>query len=1213
MEYKIKKWQICSRFACKIVVILFALLGSIRVVEAQSLTDRVTVECHNEPLASALKKVEKASRFKVLFTYDEVQGYTVSIQIKNKTIEKALSLLLQNKPFKYSVNGKFIHITQTHTQASCISDNQSQDVFSGNQLSGRNKIVIQGKVLSKTMKDPLPGVTVFIKGTSEGTQTNLEGIFRIETSTKHPILQFTYAGMKPLTMTWRGEEMLRVMMEDDVSLIDEVVVTGYQRIRKSEMVGSANTVQIEDLFYDGHRSIEQMLQGKLSGTSVLNTSGLVGSTQRVRVRGTSTLLGNQEPVWVVDGIIQEDPLPFKTRDLDALGNITQDNFDMIKNFVGNSISWLSPNDIKTISVLKDASATVMYGVKAANGVIVITTKQGKSGRVSINYSGGFSISPRIHYSQMNLMNSSERIDVSSEIYRRGLISEANRPLERIGYEGLLGQYLRKEINYQQFADGVRKARSNNTDWFKELFRNSISYNHSVSISGGSDNINYYASLNGSFTNGISKGNDSKNYSASVSIDTKFSNKVSLSVRLNAASHETHGFFRVNPYYYARTINRAIPAYNDDGSLFYYTKTQDTNRRKYNIINELNCTGNINTTNTMALSANLRWMIFEGLRFEGLLGYNISNVVGESYADEQSFFITNLRGYEFGLYGPGDLEYKKSRLPHGGELNTTESRNKNYTLRATLSYNKILNNVHRLSFMAGGEMRSNKYDGYNTTVYGYFRQRGKSIMLPPRQVVDPLNSSHLIANDLYDNFSNSIIDRKINNVGIFATSMYSYDERYILSASIRSDASNRFGQDERNRFLPVWSVGARWNIINEPWMKNVSWISDFNVRASYGWQGNVVENYGPDLIAELGRGRDFIDTRTGRYILKIKSLPYDNLRWEKTKSINLGIDFGVLKNRIAFSAEYYLKHTSDMIVSKAVPYEYGVLFMPINGGSMTNRGFEFTASITPIRTKDWVWSFSMNTAKNFNEIQSTIAENQNWRAAAGGSVHKKGYPVGSFWVWNFAGLDPQGGYPLFNIPTKEEGANPLDATTYMTYAGTTEPDFSGGMSTVLRWKTLTLSASFSIALGGKRFLTDLFDEDYLNNSTPSAYSNLSKDMVKRWQKPGDELHTQIPTIPHRNIPLVDLPNGSTEYRHRMYNYSTARVVNASFLRCNNISLSYTVPTKIVNKMALKNLSISGSVSNPFIVVSKDYNGVDPEVATGSQPITPSYSLTLNFSL
>ena len=482
MSYKLKKRQALSRFACRIVVALFAFWGNVAAVEAQSLTDKITVECRNESLANALKRVEKASGFKVLFTYDEVQGYTVSVQLKNKTVEKVLSLLLQNKPFRYSVNGKFINITQTSAQTGGAPDGLSQSGLSGNQ-AGKGKVVIQGKVLSENMREPLPGVTVFIKGTSEGAQTNLEGFFRIETYTKRPVLQFTYAGMKAVTVAWRGEEMLHVTMADDVSLIDEVIVTGYQRIRKNEMIGSANTVQIEDLFYDGQKSIEQMLQGKLSGTSVLNTSGLVGATPKVRVRGTSTLLGNQEPVWVVDGIIQEDPLPFKTRDLDALGNINQDNFDMIKNFVGNSISWLSPNDIQTISVLKDAAATVMYGVKAANGVIVITTKQGKSGRISVNYSGGISVTPRIHYSRMNLMNSSERIDVSSEIYRRGLISEANRPLERIGYEGLLGQYLRKEITYQQFVDGVRQARSNNTDWFKELFRNSMSHHHGVSLSG----------------------------------------------------------------------------------------------------------------------------------------------------------------------------------------------------------------------------------------------------------------------------------------------------------------------------------------------------------------------------------------------------------------------------------------------------------------------------------------------------------------------------------------------------------------------------------------------------------------------------------------------------------------------------------------------------------------------------------------------------------
>jgi TonB-linked SusC/RagA family outer membrane protein len=632
--------------------------------------------------------------------------------------------------------------------------------------------------------------------------------------------------MKPLLLPWKGEKEMKVLMEDGVELIDEVVVTGYQRIRKNEMIGSANTVKSEDLFYDGHQSIEQMLQGKLVGTSVLNTSGLVGTAQKVRVRGTSTLLGNQEPVWVVDGIIQEDPLPFKPRDLDALGSISQDNFDMIKNFVGNSISWLSPNDIMTISVLKDAAATVMYGVKAANGVIIITTKQGKAGRISVNYSGGMTVAPRIYYSKMNLMNSSERVDVSEEIYRRGLVSEANRPLERIGYEGLLGQYLRKEISYAQFQQEVEKVRMNNTDWFKELFRHSVSHNHSVSLSGGTDRFKYYASINSSFTNGISVGNDAKNYSASVSIDTRLSDKINLGVRLNAASNKTNGFFRVDPYQYASTINRAIPAYNEDGSLFYYAKSQDANRRMYNILHEMDCTGNTNTTNSVALSANLRWTILQGLQFEGLFGYNLSNVVGSSFADEQSFFISNLRGYEFGLYEPGELEYKKSRLPHGGELNTTENRNTNYTLRGTLSYNKIFGDVHRMSLMAGSEIRSNKYDGYNTTLYGYFPNRGKSIIFPPRQVIDPLDASRWIENDLYHQFNNTIIDRKINTVGMFATGMYSFDERYIFSASIRSDASNRFGQDERNRFLPVWSAGARWNIINEPWIKDIRWISDF---------------------------------------------------------------------------------------------------------------------------------------------------------------------------------------------------------------------------------------------------------------------------------------------------------------------------------------------------------------------------------------------------
>lgn len=1072
---------------------------------------------------------------------------------------------------------------------------------------------IRGRVVSALDGEALPGVTVIIRGTKSGVLSDLEGRFTLESAERDVELQLTFAAMEPVVYRWNGEHDVVIRMKEAVKSLDEVVVTGYQRLHKNELVGSAGIIKREDLAYDGHKSLEQLLQGKLAGLSVMNTNGLVGTTQKVRVRGTSTLLGNQEPVWVIDGIIQEDPLPFKTADLDALGSITSDNFDMVRTFVGNSISWLSPNDIESISVLKDATATVMYGVKAANGVIVITTKQGAAGRLSISYSGGLSFAPRIHYSKMNLMNSAERIDVSREIFSRGLFSEVNRPLERIGYEGLLGSYLNRQISYEEFNSGVKQLERNNTDWFGLLFHDTFSQNHSVSLSGGTQTMNYYASLNASLSNGIAKGNDAKSYSAALSLNSKIGQHVDVGFRLNAAVRETNGFYRVAPFQYATSVNRVIPAYNPDGSLFYYAKAQDANRRMFNILNELNCTGNTNTTNSVSLSSNIRWTIIEGLRLEGLFGLNTSNVDGQSFANERSFFITNLRGYEFGLYEPADREYKKSQLPHGGQLNTTNNRNLNYTLRASLSYDKLFSQVHRMSLMAGAEMRSNKYDGYNSTVYGYFPDRGRSIMLPPRMVLDPVGNSGMVENDIYSRFDNRVIDRRMNNVGLYATGLYSFAERYILSMSIRSDASNRFGQDTRNRFLPVWSAGARWNLINEDFIKKIGWISDFNFRASYGWQGNVAENYGPDLIAEFGQGRNFIDPRTGQYILKIKSLPYDNLRWEKTKTVNLGLDFGIFKNRIAFSAEYYTKHTSDLIVSKAVPYEYGVLFMPINGGEMTNRGFEFTINITPVRTKDWVWSLSFNTAKNFNEIQSTIAQNINWRAAAEGSIHKKGYPVGAFWAWDFAGLDPQGGYPLYNIPEPTNPEELPDATAFMAYAGTSEPSLSGGLSTVLRWKTLTLSTNFSMAIGGKRFLADLFSEDYVNNSTPSAYSNLSKDMVNRWRKPGDEKTMLIPSIPYRGIPLENLPGGITEYRYRMYNYSTARVVNASFIRCNNISLSYAVPSQWIKKIGVKDLSVSGSVSNPFIIVSKDYNGVDPEVAAGSQPITPTYSLTLNFSL
>lgn len=1206
-NYKLmkKKWDLLlnfwqyqrSGFFLRMRISMVVLFVGIMQLSANAYSQtKVSLNMKDASIREVFSSLEKLTNYTFLYKLDIIgQCGKINVDATDKEFNQLLEDLLRPLGLSFTIDDQVIVITTSKTE---------EDI--------KEMITIKGRVFVKDSTG-VPGASVILKGTSTGVITNMAGEFAIMIpNMKAPVLIFSFLGMKTREVRYVGQKEMLVLMEEDVKAIDEVIVTGYQRIRKADMVGSTNTVKREDLFYDGTNSIEQMLQGKLPGMLVLNTSGLVGQRQKVRVRGTSTLLGNQEPVWVVDGIIQEDPIPFKTRELDALGNISQDNFDMVKDFVGNAISWLNPNDIDDITVLKDASATVMYGVKAANGVIIITTKRGEAGRMAVNYSGGISVTPRFTYKKMNLMNSKERVDVSREIYQRGLTSN-NRPLETIGYEGVLQRYLDKKISYDEFDREVKQLEENNTDWFDILFQDAVSNNHSLSISGGTDKISYYGSVNAKFTNGASKGNDSKGYDASVSFDAKLRENITVGFKLNGAVKETNAYFQVDPYNYATTMNRSIPCYNEDGSLFFYEKAANANKKLYNIVNELNTTGNTNTSRTLGLNVNFRWELIKGLQFESVFGYNTTSTVGETYADEQSYYITLKRGYEFGAYHPADMEYKKSQLPHGGELNTTEDRNTNYTWKNSISYNLVLAEKHRFSLMLGTECRSNEYEGYSTRVYGYFPGRGKTVALPPKLIMNSSGTGDT-ENDIYNSFSNIITDRKSNYLGFYASGTYGFGERYILTGSIRSDASNRFGQDTRNRFLPVWSVGARWNVHNEPWMQRQNIISDLDFRASYGWQGNVAENYGPDLIARIGKGNDLIDWRTGEFMLKIQSLPYENLRWEKTKTINLGTDFGLFQNKVTFTLEYYYKRTEDMIIQKEVPYAYGVTSMPINGGNMSNSGIEFSVGMTPIRTADFVWTLGLNTSKNFNKVESEITENENWRAATGGSINKKGYPVSAFWAFDFVGLDPESGYPLFDIPSKTENPEGLtDATTFMKYMGTREPDFSGGVSTSFRYKTLSLSASFNLNIGGKKFLYPMFSEDYANNSTPSAYSNLPHEMVNRWRKPGDEKITNIPTIPSREIPVVYTPAGVTEYRHRLYNYSDIRVVNASFLRCNGISLSYTIPERWVKQLRLKNMSLGASVSNPFIIVSKQYKGLDPEVASGAQPISRNYSFSINISL
>ena len=511
-------------------------------------------------------------------------------------------------------------------------------------------------------------------------------------------------------------------------------------------------------------------------------------------------------------------------------------------------------------------------------------------------------------------------------------------------------------------------------------------------------------------------------------------------------------------------------------------------------------------------------------------------------------------------------------------------------------------------MLGIELSSTKNSGFSSTAYGYLKYRGKSFTQVPITLVNPVSQAEY-ANELQKKFTRKITDKKTNQMGAYLTVNYAYDGKYVVNFSVRMDASNRFGRYANENFNPVWAGGLRWNVAREVWFSKQNIVSDLSLRFSYGYQRNMATNYSPSLIVKVpssSASSAVTDQNTGEDLLEISSLPYEDLRWEKTSSYNYGVDMGLFDNKIRVGFEYYVKKGKDMITSLLVPREYGIENMPVNGGSMNNSGWELSVSFTPVRTKNFTWDMGLNTSKNNNKITKVGMQNLTWKTAVSGDYYKKGYAVSSFWAFDCEGIDQTTGYPIINLDMPE-GSDPLnDPTVYMKYAGKLDPYFTGGLTMSFRYKQLSLSTGFYLQVGGKKFLMNAYESQTL----PSEYENLSSELNTRW-RPGDT-DARFPGLPDKNVVNFLLPGTTTVYtnEYEMYNYSNARVVNASSLKCNNISLNYSFPERIANQLGVKFISLGASMSNPFTIASKDFKGRDPEVATGAQPVTSSYSFSLN---
>ncbi|MDO7742450.1 MAG: TonB-dependent receptor, partial [Pedobacter sp.] len=468
------------------------------------------------------------------------------------------------------------------------------------------------------------------------------------------------------------------------------------------------------------------------------------------------------------------------------------------------------------------------------------------------------------------------------------------------------------------------------------------------------------------------------------------------------------------------------------------------------------------------------------------------------------------------------------------------------------------------------------------------------------------------NDYTTKFVPKITDNLTNSMGLYLTSSYTYDNRYVANVSVRNDRSNRFGQFTNESFNPVYAGGLRWNMANEKWFESSYWLSNLSFSGSFGYQRNISSEVSPELIIKTpgaSLANSVVDANTGETLLTVSSLPYGDLRWEQNSSLNLGMDFSLFNNKIQGSFSYYVKHGKDLITSLNVPVEYGVTTMLVNGGSMNNSGYEVSTSFVPVRTRNFTWSVTMNTSQNKNQIVSTGAQLRTWQVAVAGGLNRPGDPVSGFYAFKFDGVDPATGYPKIDLTATDGKDSRTDPTAYLQYMGKMDPDFTSGLGMNFRYKMLSFNSSFYLQLGGKKFLSPLYNA---NQNLPTEYENYSRNILDRWTPANTT--SSVPGLPDNTIPYVQIP-GTTVYatRYDMYNFSTDRVVNASSFRCQNINVTYALSKELIKKLRCKSVNIGAGVSNPFSINSKDFEGIDPEVATGGQPRTRAYSLNLNISL
>jgi TonB-linked SusC/RagA family outer membrane protein len=1003
------------------------------------------------------------------------------------------------------------------------------------QISFAQEKTVKGVVSDAT--GPVPGVNVIVKGTKRSTQTDFNGSYSIKAKTGE-VLEFSFVGMKNSSATIGASDALSVKMASNAEMMNEVVVMGYVTKSKNNMTGSSKQLSGSVLSGVPTVSVDQALQGKVAGLQVSSSSGTPGSVQDIRIRGAGSISANNQPLYVIDGV------PVISGDFSgANDNRTNGNASTASSI--SVLATLNSHDIESMTVLKDASATAAYGARGSNGVIIITTKKGKIGKPSYNLSNSIGFQNNAVEGRIPLTGDQRKELYLDAVYNTNGVANG---FDRAGAETwLLNTPAGIKVDTQgPFAGKLRNWDGVSHNWGELLKRkDALVQNTDFSVSAGDEKTTFNASLGYNKTEATVLGGEFKRLTATLGVtrklseSLKFSSANSFSEAKQSGILEGSGTFS-NPNLTKYFMSPWINPYNADGS---YNIGRGPKPSEIGFWTTLH-----NTLYT--LDKNVKTNNLIGIRSNNTLEWKISN-----HFKYKSVFAVD---YNMNTYLNYNNRYHGDGRDRNGSVEQNVRKNTNLVSQNSINYTLKLDR-HNFDATALFEHQKNK----NEFVGGY----GENIAADDLTHLDVVSKNRAT----YGNFSDWL---NVSYLGLFN---YSYDGRYVLDATFRKEGSSKFAPG--HRFGDFWSVGTAWNINKEVFMDG-SIFNNLKLRASYGTSGNsgINENSYQRLVG-------FDVSYDAQPVIYPSSIGNELLTWEKNKTADVGLEFGVFRNRLSGSVSYYNKETYDLLQNVPISLTQGVpsgsaVVQLMNVGSVLNKGFEVDLNVDVIRGENFNWSVSGNYSNNNNEVTKLAKDpsGKDIEMATGTKITKVGESIGTWNMRKWAGVDSANGMPLWYINGVDGATTSVYNNAKVAMQGQSAPVFSGGLGTHLDYKGVYFDVSFYFAGGHKVY------EDWANITQSSGVNtfrgyNGTDNLMDRWQKPGDI----------SSNPKMEYGLGSNSA-----DTSTRFLYDGDYVRMKDLVLGYKFNSTITKAMSLDGLDISVRGTNLFTFVKDDNMKYDPEV-------------------